>query len=161
MKAIVAVDKNWGIGSNGGLLAHLPGDLNYFKEKTMGKIMVMGRRTLESLPGGKPLPGRINIVLTKDLNFQGGCATCNSLEDLFEELKKYPEDDVFVVGGADVYKQLLIHCDTYYVTKIDEIFPADCHLENLDENENFSVNWESAIHKENEIEYKFVEYRRK
>ena len=78
MKAIVAVDRNWGIGRDGGLLVHLPGDLKYFKEKTLGKTVVMGRETLESLPGGKPLPGRDNIVLTLNSFYEAGCPLCHS-----------------------------------------------------------------------------------
>lgn len=161
MKGIVVVDKNWGIGREGGLLTHLPGDLKYFKEKTLGKVIVMGRRTLESLPGRKPLPGRTNIVLTKDPNFIADCIVMHSLEELLEELKKYPQEDIFICGGANVYEQFLPYCDTYFVTKMEESFNADRHLENLDQNNEFEVCWESEPQMENGIEYKFLEYRRK
>ncbi|WP_027399738.1 dihydrofolate reductase [Anaerovorax odorimutans] len=161
MKAIVAVDKNWGIGKNGELLAHLSGDLKYFKERTLGKVVIMGRKTFESLPGKKPLKGRTNIVLTEDKKFDADCVVCGSIEILKNKLNKYDDEDIFIIGGAKVYEQFLPYCDTYYVTKIDESFPADRYIENLDENKNFYKYWESELQSENEIKYKFVEYRRK
>ena len=104
MKSIVVVDKNWGIGKDGDLLVHLPGDLKYFKEKTLGKVVVMGRTTFESLPGKKPLPGRVNIVLSRDLEFHPeGCIMCRSKEELFKELENYDDDDVMIMGGSYVY----------------------------------------------------------
>lgn len=161
MKAIVVVDKNWGIGRNKKLLVHLPGDLKYFKEHTLGKTIVMGRETLESLPGGKPLLNRNNIVLTRNKDYGTDCIICHSKEELLKMLKNGNTDEVFIIGGEKVYKQFLPYCDTCYVTKIDKIFDADKFFHNLDKDENFSVVDESEVIEENGTRYKFVEYRRK
>jgi len=161
MKAIVVVDKNWGIGRNKKLLVHLPGDLKYFKEHTFGKVIVMGRETLESLPGGRPLPNRNNIVLTRNKDYVADCSICHSKEELFEMVKDENTEEVFIIGGEKVYNQFLPYCDTCYVTKIDKAFDADKFFHNLDEDENFSVVNESEVIEENGTRYKFVEYRRK
>lgn len=160
MKAIVAVDRNWGIGRDGGLLVHLPGDLKYFKEKTLGKTVVMGRETLESLPGGKPLPGRDNIVLTRNSCYEAGCPLCHSEEDLLNRPDCRGED-VFVIGGEQVYRMLLPYCDTCYVTKIHGEYPAEKFFPDLDQSEEFEVVWESEPVEEKGVTYHFVEYRRK
>lgn len=96
MNLIAAADENWGIGKNGGLLAHISGDMKYFRETTKGKIVVMGRKTLESFPGGKPLKNRVNIVLTGNKDFvPEGVVICHSVEETLEKLKEYPKEDVF------------------------------------------------------------------
>lgn len=117
MKLIAAADEKWGIGKDGGLLCHLPGDLKYFKEKTLGKTLIMGRKTLESLPGGKPLPGRGTVVLTRDSKFsKESCSTAASVEEL---LSMYggrsgaaADDQLMAAGGGEVYRQLLKYCDS-------------------------------------------------
>lgn len=161
MKIILAADQNWGIGKDNNLLIHLPGDLKYFKEKTLGKVVVMGRKTLESLPGKKPLPGRTNIVLTTDKEYEADCLVCHSQEELFEELKKYNTEDVYIIGGANVYADMRDRCDTYYVTKICGAYEADCHFENLDLCQDIEMVWESEMQEHNGTEFKFTEYRRK
>lgn len=160
MKAIVAVDKNWGIGKNQKLLVHLPGDLKYFKEKTMGKTVVMGRETLESLPGGKPLPGRHNIVLTSDSCYKTSCPLCHSKEELLGR-EDCQGEDVFIIGGEQIYRQFLPYCDTCYVTKMDKVFSADKFFPDLDASPDFYIAWESEMMEENGVRYQFVEYRRK
>ncbi|MGI6752093.1 MAG: dihydrofolate reductase [Anaerovoracaceae bacterium] len=160
MKAIVAVDRNWGIGRDGRLLVHLPGDLKYFKEKTKGKVVVMGRATLESLPGGKPLKDRVNIVLSRNEKYDADCSICHSREDLFEIIKRYDEEDVYIIGGEDVYRQFLPYCDVVYVTKIAENFPADNYFENLEKHPQWMQVWESEQQEEKGIKYVFTEYRR-
>lgn len=158
MKLIVAADKNWAIGKDNNLLCHLPGDLKYFKEKTMGKTVVMGRKTLESLPGGKPLPKRTNIVLTRDVNFQKeGCIIVNSIEELLE---KYGEQELMVMGGAEIYTKLLPYCDTCYITEIDKEFEADKFIPNLSQHNDYEKVWESEEYIENGIAYRFTEYKR-
>ena len=158
MKLIVAADKNWAIGKDNDLLCHLPGDLKYFKEKTTGKTVVMGRKTLESLPGGKPLPNRTNIVLTRDASFQKeGCIILNSIEELLE---KYQEEDLMVMGGAEIYTKLLPYCDTCYITEIDKEFEADKYIPNLQESPDFEKVWESDVQEEKGITYRFTEYKR-
>lgn len=162
MKLILAADKNWAIGKDGDLLCHIPGDLKYFKERTAGKTVVMGRPTLESLPGGKPLPKRDNIVLSARVDYQvEGAKVAHSTEDLMGILTDYDSEEVFIIGGGKVYNEFLPLCDTCYITKIYQAFDADTHFVNLDENKDFQVVWESEIQEENGIRYQFFEYRRK
>ena len=158
MKLIVAADKNWAIGKDNDLLCHLPGDLKYFKERTTGKTVVMGRKTLESLPGGKPLPKRTNIVLTRDESFEKeGCIIIHSIEELLE---KYGEEDLMVMGGAEIYTKLLPYCDTCYITEIEKEFEADKYIPNVSEDPAFERVWESEEQIENGSAYRFVEYKR-
>lgn len=162
MKAIVVVDNNWGIGKDGQLLVHLPGDLKYFKEKTLGKTIIVGRKTLQSFPGGKPLPGRVNIVLTENLEFkQDNCSICNDLDDLFDEIALLDGEDVYVVGGACIYEMFLPYCDDVYVTKIQKTFDADKHFPNLEQSDSFVKNWQSDIIEEKGVKYRFEKYSRK
>lgn len=162
MNLIAAVDANWGIGKDGGLLVHLPGDLRYFKEKTMGKVVVMGRATLESLPGGNPLPNRTNIVLTSQTDFaKDGCIVAHDLQELAQICADYPPEDIMIIGGEQVYMQLIRQCDRIFITKIFETFDADKHLMNVDRMKHFELVWESDVMEENGMQYQFVEYRRK
>lgn len=120
MEFIVAVDENWGIGKDGGMLDHLPKDLAFFKRKTTGHVIVMGRKTLESFPGGKPLPDRLNIVLTQQVEFDApeGVVQVHSLPGLARTLRALGRDDVYLVGGASVYARLKDVCKGGYVTHI-------------------------------------------
>jgi dihydrofolate reductase len=162
MKVIVAVDNNWGIGKDGCLLCDLPGDLKYFKDKTKGKVVVMGRATFESLPGKKPLKDRVNIVLSRNPDFQPeGCIVCRDMDELSDVLKDYDTDDVFIIGGAEIYRQFLPRCSEYLVTKINSCFQADKHFENLDEREDVELVGESEVQSENGHEYRFAKYKRK
>lgn len=160
MNLIAAVDLNWGIGYNCELLERIPEDMKYFKEKTMGKVIVMGRTTLESLPNKRPLEHRINIVLTKNKNYTcEGVTFCYSLEELFKELKKYNEEDIFIIGGESIYSQLISHCNKAYITKIYKRYMHDKVLMNLDN----CKQWEKVLtsekreFKEN-IQYTFNTY---
>ena len=162
MRAILAADEKWGIGKNGDLLCHLPGDLKYFKETTMGKTLIMGRVTLESLPGGKPLPGRRTIVLTRDPDFLiDGVETVSSEEELWSTLTGVSPEDVFVAGGAQVYEMLLPYCDEVLVTKIYKDFQADRFFKNLDESMDFKREALSEVMEEKGIRYQFFKYERK
>lgn len=162
MQMILATDKKWAIGCDGGLLVHLPGDLAFFKEKTLNKVVVMGRTTLESLPGGKPLPKRINVVMTRDeLYSKEGVTVVHSIEELNDFLKDYNTDDVFIIGGEQVYKQFLPYSDTVYITKIYDEFKADRYFVNMDEEADFHITWESEMQEENGLEYQFFKYDRK
>lgn len=161
MNLIVAVDKNWGIGKEGKLLCSIPGDLKNFKEKTSGKVVVMGRSTLESLPGGKPLKNRTNIILTHRTDFSAnGAEICHSIEELLEKVNAYPSDDVFIIGGESLYNGLMEFCDKLYVTKIDMAFDADRFIKNADELPMFKLKSESEPVTENGITYRFTEYTR-
>ena len=159
MNEIVACDKNWGIGKDGHLLCHLSGDLKYFKEMTLGKTVVMGQLTLESLPGGRGLPGRRNIVLSLDPDYKAENAeVVHSREELEELLKDTPTDDVFIIGGASVYDQFLLSCQNVYVTRIDAEFEADVFFRNMDECGRFRLESSSEDMEENGIKYRFVHY---
>ncbi|MBR5230515.1 MAG: dihydrofolate reductase [Firmicutes bacterium] len=161
MNMIVAADKNWGIGRNGDLLTNLPGDLKYFKERTLGKVVVMGRKTLESLPGGKPLPGRTNIVLTGNRDFvQEGCTVVHSIEEMRAECSKYEPDNVMLIGGAMLYNLLMEECESLFITKMDGEFEADVFIKNADELSDYKIVWQSEIQEENGIKYQFLEYKR-
>ena len=140
MNLIAAVDKNWAIGRNNKLLVSIPDDMKFFRETTTGKVVVMGRKTLESFPGKKPLKNRVNIVLTGDRSYQAdGAVIVHDMEELHEELKKYPSEDIYVIGGESIYKQLLDECDVAHITKIDFAYEADAWFPNLDEKEAWVV----------------------
>ena len=133
MKAIVAVDKKWGIGKKNDLLFNLPEDMKYFREKTLNKVVVMGSNTLKSFPNGKPLKNRTNIVLFPGGEKRDDCIVVDSLAELSEELKKYPSSDVFIIGGAMFYKTMLPYCSEVLATKVDADGGAEVFYENLDE----------------------------
>ena len=161
MIAIASADRNWGIGRNGDLLCHIPGDLKYFREKTMGAAVVMGRKTLESLPRRRGLPKRVNIVLTSNPAFEAErCTVVHSEEELAEELRKYPEDDVFIIGGESIYRRFCPQCGKCYVTKLEADLGADRFMVNLDEDPAFRMTWESEPREENGIRYRFCLYER-
>ncbi len=162
MELIVAADSKWGIGKNGGLLANLPTDMKYFREHTAGKVVVMGRKTLESFPNGLPLKKRTNIVLTANKNYTAGDAIIvHTVEELQEELKKYNDEDIFVIGGESIYRQLEPWCNVAYITKIDQAFQADTYFPNLDEIEGWEMVEESEEHTCFDLEYAFTKYERK
>jgi dihydrofolate reductase len=138
MKAIVAVDKKWGIGKKNDLLFSLPEDMKYFREKTKDKVVCMGYNTLLSFPNSKPLKNRINIVLAPEGVVRDDCTIVYSLEQLSAELAKYDTDDVFVIGGAMFYRTMLPYCSEVLVTKVDADGGAEVFYENLDELSNWS-----------------------
>lgn len=159
MKAIVVVDKNWGIGKNGGLLFSLKKDMQFFRKTTLGKVVCMGKNTLLSFPNSKPLPNRINIVLTsKGVNAEG-CIVVSSMDMLFDELKKYKTADVFIIGGAMFYKAMLDYVDSVFVTKVDADGNADVFFDNLDENPNFQQIFASDTMDDNGFNITFTEYK--
>lgn len=162
MNIIVAADKNWGIGKDNKLLVSIPADMKFFRETTTGNVVVMGRKTLESFPGGLPLKRRTNIVLTRDVNYQVKDAVLvHSVEELLEELKKYDSESVYVIGGDSVYRQLLPYCDIAHVTKIDYAYEADSYFPNLDEDPQWEVAASSEEQTYFDLEYTFVKYQRK
>ncbi len=138
MNTIVAVDRNWGIGKDNKLLVSIPADMKFFRQETIGKVVVMGRKTLESFPGGMPLAGRTNIVLTRNEEYRvKGAQIVHSRQQLLEELERYPSRDIYVIGGDSVYKMMLPFCDTAYVTKIDFAYEADSFFPDLDQMEEW------------------------
>lgn len=162
MNIIVAVDKNWAIGKDNQLLVSIPADMKMFRQETTGKVVVMGRKTLESFPNGLPLKKRTNIVLTGNKDFQVKDAiVVHTIEELLEEIKKYPSEDVYCIGGDSVYKQLLPYCDTAHVTKIDFAYAADRYFPNLDELPEWKITAKSEEQTYFDLEYQFVKYERK
>ena len=161
MNIIVAVDKNWAIGKDNKLLVSIPADMKMFRQETTGKVVVMGRKTLESFPNGLPLKNRTNIVLTgnKDYNVKDAIIV-HTVEELLEEIKKYPSEEVYCIGGDSVYKQLLPYCDTAHVTKIDFAYEADSYFPNLDEMPEWKVTTESDEQTYFDLEYSFMKYER-
>lgn len=161
MNLIVNADKNWGIGKNNELLVHIPNDMKMFRQTTIGKVVVMGRKTLESFPNGKPLPKRTNIVLTRDEKYNvKGAVIVHSKEELLEELKKYPEEDIFIIGGESIYRMMLPYCDTAHVTRTDYAYDADTYFPNLDEMPDWHITEESEEETYFDIEYQFVKYEK-
>ena len=162
MNLIVAADKNWGIGKDNKLLVSIPSDMKFFRQETMGKVVVMGRKTLESFPNGLPLKNRTNVVLTSDKNYQVKDAVIvHSIDEVLEELKKYDDDEIYVIGGGKVYEELLPYCDVAHVTKIDFAFEADTHFPNLDEDPEWEITVASDEQTYFDLEYTFVKYERK
>jgi dihydrofolate reductase len=167
MQAILNVDKNWGIGFEGDQPFYIPEDLRFFRDKTLGGVVVMGRATLEALPGGRPLKGRTNIVLTRKRGFSADDAIiCHSFEELFERLSNFAHknifgpEDIFVIGGAEIYAALLEYCSKAYITKIFAEADCDRFFPNLDEMEDWRLVSMSEIKNYEGIEYCFCEYER-
>lgn len=161
MNLIAAVDQNWAIGNKNQLLVRIPADQKFFRETTTGKVVVMGRKTLESFPNGLPLKNRTNIVLTKDKNYEVKDAIIlHSLEELREELKKYPSEDIYVIGGETIYRQLLDDCDVAHITKIEFAYDADAYFPNLDELPEWKITADSEEQTYFDLEYFFYKYER-
>lgn len=161
MNIIAAVDKNWAIGRNNKLLVQIPMDQKFFRETTEGKVVVMGRKTLESFPGGLPLKNRTNIVLTHNPNYKVKDAIAvHSMEELFEALAPYDSEDVYVIGGEKIYEQLLDMCDVAHITKINYAYDADAYFPNLDERPEWVITGDSEEHTYFDLEFFFYRYER-
>lgn len=161
MNLIAAVDKNWAIGKGNQLLVQIPADQKFFRETTTGKVVVMGRKTLESFPNGRPLKNRTNIVLTHNTNYSvPGAIVVHSLEELYEELKKYPSEDIYIIGGQKIYEQMVDACDVAHITKIDYAYSADAYFPNLDEKPEWKITGDSEEQTYFDLEYYFLRYER-
>ncbi len=161
MNLIVNVDKNWAIGLGNKLLVRIPQDMKYFRAMTTGHVVVMGRKTLESFPESKPLKDRVNIVLTTDPDYlAAGAVIVHSVEELKAELENYPSEEIFVIGGGQIYRQLLPFCDKAYVTKVDRAFDADTYFPNLDEDPQWRMTKVSEEETYFDLEYVFAVYER-
>lgn len=157
MNLIVAVDENWAIGHQNNLLARISPDLKRFKALTLGHTVVLGRKTLETFPGGKPLPGRPNFILSTNSAYTvEGAAVLHSIE---EAAQRCP-DDTFVIGGESVYRAMLPYCDTAYVTKIHAAFPADAWFPDLDALPQWQVAEEDAPLSDGGLDFHYVTYKR-
>lgn len=155
MNFIVAVSENYGIGKDNNLLFNLPTDLKYFKEKTLNKVVVMGRKTFDSLPF-KPLKNRVNIVITTDPTFYyEGVIVVNSFEELFKVLDNYNDEDVFVIGGSTIYNKLMERCRLAYITKVHKTVDADTYITNIEEKSNWQEIQTSGILNEKDLNFEF------
>lgn len=161
MNLIAAVDNNWGIGLKNKLLVSIPDDMKFFREITTGNVVVMGRKTLESFPGKKPLKNRINIVLTRDTDYKtDGAIIVHSKEELMDKLKEYNSENVYVIGGETIYRLLEEECDRAYITKIDYEYEADAHFPNLDKISTWKMVEESEEQTYFDVIYNFTRYER-
>lgn len=162
MNTIAAVDRNWAIGRDGKLLVSIPADMAFFRRMTTGKTVIMGRRTLESFPGGKPLKGRKNIVLTRDPDYAAeGAVVVHSPEEALAAVSGCGPDDVFVIGGGTVYRAMLPYVDTAYITRIDYAYDADCSFPDLDADPEWELAEEGEEQTYFNLVYEFDVYRRK
>ena len=162
MNAIAAVDANWSIGKAGSLLTSIPADMAYFRKMTAGKTVIMGRKTLESFPGGNPLKGRRNIVLTRDPGFTAeGAEIVRSVEEALELTADTDSGEVFVIGGGEIYRAFLPYTDTAYITKIDYAYDADTSFPDLDADPEWELSVQGEEQTYFDIIYEFDVYRRK
>lgn len=162
MNLIAAVDNNWGIGNQNKLLVRIPADQRFFRDETINKAVIMGRKTLESFPNGIPLKQRLNVVITSDRNYKANDAiVVHSIEEAMEVVKDYRSEDVYVIGGATIYEQMLSYCDVAHITKIDYVYKADTYFPNLDKNEEWVLTEESEEQTYYDLIYTFCKYEKK
>nr|WP_300169489.1 dihydrofolate reductase [uncultured Flavonifractor sp.] len=157
MNLIAAVDQNWAIGKNGDQLCYIPADLKRFQALTTGHAVILGRKTLATFPGGRPLKNRRNLVLSRNPDFAPEGAEV--FRDLDSLLDAAPED-AFVIGGESVYRALLAHCDRAYITKIRRAWPADAHFPDLDADPSWAVTQEGEELEQDGLTFRYVTYER-
>ena len=159
MNLIVCVSRNWGIGKGNDLLFHIPDDMKQFRALTTGKVVIMGHNTLKSLPGGKPLPNRTNIVLSRDPSLKiEGATVCNSVQDVLIEVSGYAKSDIFIIGGAEIYRIFLPYCRRALITRVDAAPEADTFFPDLLEHPQWKIRQESDFMEYNGLSYQYIEY---
>ena len=160
MIAISSADRKWGIGLKDQLLIRIPSDMKNFRELTLGHVVVLGRKTMSGFPNGMPLSGRTNVILSrkKDYTVRGGIVV-GSKEELLEELKKYPTDEIFIIGGGSIYQMMLPYCHKAIITRIDYAYEADTYFPDLEADPDWVL--EEAGEEETcfSIEYRYETYR--
>lgn len=157
MKLIAAADETWGIGCGNKLQVHIPADLKRFKALTTGHPVLLGRKTLETFPGGRPLPGRRNLILSSNPDYRvEGAEVCHSLQEV---LAASPQD-TFVIGGESVYRLMLPYCDTAYITKLSAKLPADSFLPDLDADPDWTITEEDPPQEYEGLAFRYVTYQR-
>ena len=162
MNLIVAVDENWAIGNKDDLLIRIPADHKNFRQETTGKVVVLGRKTLETFPQGLPLKNRTNIIMSTNPAFKVKDAlVVHDLEELLKELEKYDSEDVYIIGGESVYRQMLPYCDVAHVTKIDHAYEADAYFPNLDQSPDWKITADSDEQTYFDIAYTFLKYEKR
>ena len=157
---ILNCDKKWGIGKRNGLLFNLPLDMKFFRETTRGHVVAMGENTLISFPNSQPLKNRTNIVLSQDITHNyDGVINVHSFEDFLKMIKDYSlHEDVYIIGGASIYRQTLPYVDKVLLTKVNEDGGAEVFYTNLDELENFECVEEGMPQDDNGHEIRFTTY---
>lgn len=158
MELIVAVYDDWGIGRDGTQPVALSADRKFFREITRGAMVIVGRRTIEDFPGKKPLPGRVNVALTRGNSDIPGFTVCHSPEEAAELAKT--SEHAMVIGGGSIYRQMLAYCDTAYVTKVHTMVESDTYFPNLDANPDWYLAEVLQSGEENGITYEMCLYRR-
>ncbi len=162
MRMIVAADRNWAIGKSGKLLVSIPADMKWFRQETAGKTLILGRKTLNTFPGGLPLKDRRNIVLTSGPSLDiPGTETVHSAEEALRAVEALPPDQVYCIGGAQVYREFLPYADMVHVTRIDFAYEADAWFPDLDSLPEWQITAESEEQTYFDLEYRFVRYERK
>ncbi len=161
MKLIAAADAKWGIGLKNELLVRIPQDQQYFRQETTGRVVVMGRKTLESFPNQKPLPNRVNIVMTRQEDYAPeGVTVVHDIDELKKVLKQYDPEDLYCIGGEQIYKLLLPLCDTALITRIDHVYEADAYLPDLDHDPEWKLTMRSEEQTYFSLIYYFLTYER-
>ncbi len=161
MNLIAAVDRNWAIGYQNKLLVSIPADMRFFRDETTNKVVIMGKKTLDTFPGGQPLKNRVNIVITKkDLKIKDAIVV-HSIEEALEAVKDYKPEDIYIIGGASIYEQMLPYCTVAHITKIDYAYTADTYISNLDQMEDWILAEETEEHTYYDLTYTFCRYERK
>ena len=163
MNLIFSADAQWGLGKENGLLFRVPADMRSFKEKTTNGVVIMGRKTLDSLPGGRPLPARINVVLTRSgklCQASDALLVCRDLQSLAKTLETLamPTERIWVIGGAEIYRLLLPYCQEAFVTRFLTTGAADCFIENLDEAAGWALAGQGEVQSWEGLAYRFDRY---
>ncbi len=161
MNLIVAVDRNWAIGNRDNLLVRIPNDHKMFQQETTGKVVILGRKTMETFPGKQPLKNRTNIILSRKPDYRvKGAVVVHSIEELLKECEKYEQKDLYVIGGESIYRQLLPWCDTAHITRIDHGYEADAYFPNLDREPGWKITADSDEQTYFDMAYTFLMYER-
>ena len=158
IRAIVHADKKWGIGKNNDMMFSLPKDMKFFRETTMGHTVVMGGNTLRSFPNGKPLKNRVNIVLSRG-HVCDECIIVHSYDDLKKAMKERQNDDIYVIGGGEIYKELLPYCHGAFVTKVEAVGGAEVFFPDLDAHPDFICEDEGEPIEDNGYIIRFTTYK--
>lgn len=154
--AIAAVSQNWGIGKDNDLLFNIPEDKKFFRRTTLNHTVIMGRKTLQSLPNGKPFKDRRNIVLSRDPNFSAeGAEVCRSVNEVLTLIK---DEDAFVVGGGEIYREFLPCCAKAIITKVEASPEADAFFPDLDKAGNWRLLEQSEEYEYEGLKYRFCTY---
>lgn len=162
MNLIAAVDNNWAIGLKGELLVSIPADQKRFRNETINKVVILGRKTMDTFPGGRPLKNRRNIILSRNPKYEVKDAeVVHDVQELMELIKDVDSEDVYVIGGESVYRELLPYCDRAYITKINYTYQSDAYFPNLDKDEEWELVNESDEETYYDLDYTYRLYERK